>query len=213
MKIAIFGSRENGELAAHYISRDENQLKALVFVEDSPETRNVDGISVESVENFLIEYSKEDWLMFAPLALPRNRTKIYNKFKSLGYRFYSYISPQAEVWDRKAIGENCFIQEFNNVQYKTYLEDNCSLWAGNHVGHHGLLKSGTTLTSHVCISGRCNIGRNTYFGVNSSVRDGLSVANESVIAMGATVTKDISEGGVYMGSPAIYSKPVGDLLG
>ena len=213
MKIAIFGTKENGELAAYYLRKDERSLKDLVFIEDSPSVQSVDGINVLSRYEFLSNYSSTEWQIFAPLALPKNRLAIYQQFKSAGFSFYTYISPRAELWSKDAVGENCFIQEFNNIQYKTIVEDNCSLWAGNHVGHHSRLQSGTTLTSHVCISGRCNIGRSTYFGVNSSVRDGITITEGSFIAMSATVTADIELGGVYIGSPATYRKPVLDLLG
>ena len=40
------------------------------------------------------------------------------------------------------------------------------------------------------ISGFCKIGRRSYLGVNSSVRDELSIAEDCVIGAGAVVVKD-----------------------
>jgi len=52
------------------------------------------------------------------------------------------------------------------------------------------------------LSGHCNVERYSWFGVNSTVRDGLHIAEGTLVAMGASLTKDTEPYGVYMGLPA-----------
>ena len=52
------------------------------------------------------------------------------------------------------------------------------------------------------VSGRVYIGKNCYFGVNSTVRDGISIAENCTIGAGALIMRDTEESQVYMGLPA-----------
>ena len=61
-------------------------------------------------------------------------------------------------------------------------------------------------TSHVVLSGHCLVKERSWIGVNATIRDGLTIGEGSLIAMGALVTKNTEEDGLYMGSPAIKNK-------
>lgn len=198
----IFGAKENAELANFYFTRDREDIVVRGFVEDEPTIQTLDGLPVVAEEEFLNEFSAGQVRVFAPFVSGRAREKKQSQLASLGYLFETYISPKATVWDARAIGANCFIQELNNIQYGTFLGDGCSLWAGNHIGHHGKIEPFVTFTSHVVLSGRCHVGSGSYFGVNATVRDGTEIGEDVFIGQGANVTKDLLHSGVYVGSPA-----------
>ena len=73
------------------------------------------------------------------------------KGKKKGYDFYSYVSPKATVLTNK-IGENCFILEDNTIQPFVEIGNNCVLWSGNHIGHHGKIDDHVFITSHCVVS-------------------------------------------------------------
>jgi acetyltransferase-like isoleucine patch superfamily enzyme len=54
----------------------------------------------------------------------------------------------------------------------------------------------------VVLSGHCVVEPYCFFGVNSTLRDGLHFAEGTLVAMGACVTKDTESWGVYAGVPA-----------
>lgn len=198
----IFGTKKNAEMAKFYFQRDCPQYKLIGFIEDTPEEDLVYGLPVISSADYLKKEQIIKGDIFAPLTSSSARKKIFKKFKSQGCSFASYISPQAHVWNRNALGENCFVQEFNNIQYGTRIGDNCLFWAGNHVGHHGNIGSHNTFTSHVVLSGSCNIDQMCYFGVNSTIGDGLHICSSVFVGMGSVITKNVTEEGVYIGVPA-----------
>ena len=201
-KLYIFGARENAEMAAFYFLRDRKDIELQGFVEDVPSAESLLDKPIFSKAAFLEEADPSRDAVFAPYVDGLARKQVFTDLKLAGYRFERYISPNASVWDANAIGENCFIQEHNNIQYGTYVGDGCSFWAGNHIGHHGSIAAFVTFTSHVVLSGRCSVGEGSYFGVNCTIRDGLTIGENVFIGQGANVTKDITESGVYVGAPA-----------
>src|SRR5690606_13307071 len=147
----------------------------------------------------------ERYKLFAPMTgkkMNKLREKIYNEGKTRGYEFITYVSSKATVCDNE-IGENCFILEDNTIQPFTKIGNNVVLWSGNHIGHHGIIKDHVFFTSHVVLSGHCIVESNCFFGVNATIRDYTHLAKGSLIAMGASLTKqETEEWGVYVGSPA-----------
>ena len=115
---------------------------------------------------------------------------------------FGQISLCHSLMTKHPIGENCFIFEDNTVQPFVKIEDNVILWSGNHIGHHGLIEDHVFFTSHVVMSGHCHIKERSWLGVNSTIRDYVTVGEESLIAMGSLVTKNTESGGFYMGVPA-----------
>jgi len=141
------------------------------------------------------------------------REEVYFEIKSKGYRFISYISSKATLFDNP-IGENCFILEDNTIQPFTTIGNNVVLWSGNHIGHHSEIKDHVSFTSHVVMSGHCVIERYCFLGVNSTLRDRIILAEGTLVAMGATITKSTAPWGVYVGNPGklLEKKKSTDLL-
>jgi acetyltransferase-like isoleucine patch superfamily enzyme len=100
------------------------------------------------------------------------------------------------------IGENCFIFEDNTIQPFVTIGNNVVMWSGNHIGHHSVIKDNVFFTSHVVLSGHCTVEPYSWLGVNATIRDGLTIAEGSLVAMGACLTKNTKSWGVYMGMPA-----------
>jgi sugar O-acyltransferase (sialic acid O-acetyltransferase NeuD family) len=86
----------------------------------------------------------------------------------------------------------------------------CDIKIGKHpqlnlnttIGHDSIIGDFFTTAPNVNISGNCVIGNHVYFGTASSIKQGLRITDNVVIGMGAVVTKDITEPGVYVGNPA-----------
>jgi sugar O-acyltransferase (sialic acid O-acetyltransferase NeuD family) len=149
-------------------------------------------------------YPPTDYLFFAPMTGTKMNTlrkKIYEEGKQKGYRYISYISSKATIFSNK-IGENCFILEDNTVQPFTTIGNNVVLWSGNHIGHHSQIDDHVFFTSHVVLSGHCHVKERAWVGVNSTIRDFITIGEGSLIAMGSLVTKSTDDDGFYIGSPA-----------
>lgn len=206
-KIVIFGIRDFAELAHYYLEHDSLHEVAAFSVnrEYLPEGGTFRGLPVVAFEEVQNLYPPSDYMFFAPMApknMNRDREQIYNAIKNKGYECISYVSSKTTLFNNE-IGDNCFILEDNTIQPFTSIGNNVVLWSGNHIGHHGIIHDHVTFTSHVVMSGHCEIGSYSFFGVNSTLRDGLKIAEGTFVAMAAAVTQDTEAWGAYKGNPAV----------
>jgi sugar O-acyltransferase (sialic acid O-acetyltransferase NeuD family) len=210
-KVIIFGILDTAQLANFYLKNDSgHEVVAFCVSEEYMPAHHVfENLPVIPFENVESTYPPAEYHFFAPLTakrMNRLRESIYNQIKEKGYQCISYVSTKATVFPGAQIGENCFILEDNTIQPFTPIGNNVVLWSGNHIGHHGQIKDNVFFTSHVVLSGHCTVEPYCFFGVNSTIRDYTHVAEGSLIAMGASLTKDTEPWGVYKGNPAIKGK-------
>lgn len=205
-KVIIFGLLDTAELAHYYLENDsEHEVVAFTVSKEYIDKNEFKGLPIVPFEDIETIYPPDQYHLFAPMTakqMNQLREKIYLEGKSKGYKYISYISSKATVFDNE-IGENCFILEDNTIQPFTKIGNNVVLWSGNHIGHHGEIKDHVFFTSHVVMSGHCIIESYCFFGVNATIRDYTHLAKGTLLAMGASLTKQkTEEWGVYVGNPA-----------
>jgi sugar O-acyltransferase (sialic acid O-acetyltransferase NeuD family) len=217
-KVIVFGLQDFAQLASFYLKHDsEHEVVAFTvdkqYIPDGK--REFDGKPIVPFEEIEREFPVAEFKLFAPIShrkMNRLRESVYNRIREKGYSFISYISSKATRFPGTPIGDNCFILEDNTIQPFVSIGNNVVLWSGNHIGHHSVIKDHVLFTSHVVLSGHCVVEPYSFFGVNATIRDGLTIAQGSLIAMGACVTKDTEEWGIYKGSPAKKSETSSETL-
>jgi sugar O-acyltransferase (sialic acid O-acetyltransferase NeuD family) len=208
--VIIFGIQDFAELAHYYLENDSEHDVIAFAVNECylPDNKMFKGLPVVAFENIEKKYSPKEFKFFAPMAPQKMNTlreNIYNNIKSKGYDLISYISTKATVFNG-SIGDNCFILENNTIQPFTTIGNNVVLWSGNHIGHHSLIKDHVTFTSHVVLSGHCIVESYCTFGVNSTIRDGLHIAEGTFVGMSASIIKNTESWSIYKGNPAQKSE-------
>lgn len=206
-KVIIFGVADFASLGRFYLKHDTKHevVGFSVSAEYMPPSKSFEGLPVVAFEEVEQKYPAADYAFFAPMShrkMNRLRENVYKQIKAKGYQMVSYVSSKATVWPGAQIGDNCFILEDNTLQPFTPIGNNVVLWSGNHIGHHGIIHDHVLFTSHVVLSGHCIVEPYCFFGVNATIRDGLKIAEGSLIAMAASVIGDTEPWGVYKGSPA-----------
>ncbi|MFC5408934.1 acetyltransferase [Larkinella bovis] len=209
-KVVIFGVLDTAELAHFYLTHDsEHEVVAFTVNRDYLKETEFKGLPVVAFEDVETVFPPQEFRFFAPMTgrkMNKNREKVYLEAKAKGYECISYISSRATVFNNP-IGENCFILEDNTIQPFTTIGNNVVLWSGNHIGHHGQIRDHVFFTSHVVLSGHCVVESYCFFGVNSTIRDYLTIAEGTLVGMAASITKSTEAWGVYMGNPA-EKKPI-----
>lgn len=206
-KVIIFGVQDFSSLAHFYLRHDSTHEVIAFSVSTSymPDNPIFEGLPVVAFEEVERVYDPAKCSFFVPMTqrkMNRLRESIYNQAKAKGYSFISYISSRATVFPGTKIGENCFILEDNTIQPFTPIGNNVVMWSGNHIGHHGQIRDHVFFTSHVVLSGHCIVEPYCFFGVNATIRDGLHIAEGTLVAMSACITKNTEPWGVYRGVPA-----------
>ena len=128
-----------------------------------------------------------------------------------GYKCVSYVSSRATVLNggevAGAIGSNCFILENNTIQPFSKIGNNVTLWSGNHVGHDSVIQDHTFVASHVVISGNVTVGESCFLGVNSTLRNGITLGARTVLGAGALLMESTEEESVYT-TPAAEKRKI-----
>jgi len=209
-KVIIFGLGDISQIARYYLDSDDNyEVIGFTIDKDYIEGDTFEGLPLVAFENVDKLYPSSEYKLFIPLSYTKVNKLREQKFleaKEKGYKFISYISPNATVATNAKIGENCFIFEDNTIQPFVTIEDNCILWSGNHIGHHSTIKAHCFIASHVVVSGGVEIGENTFIGVNATLRDHITIGKANVIGAGALILGNTEDNKVYMETPTEVSR-------
>src|SRR5258708_5080306 len=152
-KIIIVGTGETADIAYEYFTYDtEHEVVAFSINKQYVNSESYQNKPLIPLEDLDAYYSKNSFKTFVAMSsgnLNRNRQKVYEQIKKLGFTSISYISSRAFLWKTTKIGENCFIFENNVIQHGVEIGNNVVLWSGNHIGHQ------TKIHDHVFISSHC----------------------------------------------------------
>ncbi len=201
-KVVIVGASSNARLARYYFETDSQYQVAAFAVSRKYLSETVfEGLPVIALEDIASEYSPSEFEAFVATGykqMNKIRENLYTECKNMGYKLTSYISSRCTFLSQFPPGDNCFILEDNTIQPYTKIGNNVVLWSGNHIGHDVTIEDHCYITSHVVISGFVNIKQNCFLGVNAALRDGITIARETLIGAGAVIMNDTIEKGVYL---------------
>lgn len=210
LKLVIFGTGEISQLAHFYFSEDSN-YEVVAFAVDAeylkaPLFCDLPVVAFEDVARLYPPDTHEFFVALSYSKLNALRKEKYVAAKAMGYRLASFVSSQATVLNRFPVGENCFILEDNTIQPFVAIGNNVTVWSGNHIGHHSVIKDHCFISSHVVISGGVEIGEQCFIGVNSTLRDHIKIGDRCVIGAGSLLLADAEAEGVYIGSATERSR-------
>lgn len=202
--LVIFGTGDIAQLAHFYFSRESDYDVAAFTVDRAylPDGLFC-GQPVIAFDSLTEHYPPITYDLFVALSyaqLNAVRRDKYLAAKALGYSLASFISPRASLLNDGQIGDNCFIFEDNTIQPFVRIGNNVTLWSGNHIGHHSVIKDHCFIASHVVVSGGVEIGEQCFIGVNATLRDHIKIGDRCVIGAGALLLADAAAEGVYIGN-------------
>jgi len=208
-KLIIFGIGEQAEMAYYYFKNDsEYEIAAFTVNEEFKDREKLFDLDIVAFENIQEQYSTTEFEVFIAIGynkINKIRTNKYIAVKEKGYKIASYISSKASIFTEN-IGENCFILEDNTIQPFVKIGNNVTLWSGNHIGHHSVIKDNCFITSQVVVSGGCIIGEFTFIGVNATLRDHINIGKSNVIGAATLILGDTDDNKVYMATATEVSR-------
>jgi len=84
----------------------------------------------------------------------------------------------------------------------TIVGEDSRLGYGVAIGHNCIIGKRNIIVDGAIIGGSVKTGDDCWFGLNCTVRNGVSVCDNVFVGMGALVTKNIDKPGTYVGMPA-----------
>ena len=200
-KLIIVGDSGFAEIAHEYFDADSDYKVVAFSVErDYLKKEKLRGLPVVPFEDLELQFDSATHDVYVAATytqLTRLRTRLSSAAKTKGYNLASYVSSRAFVWRNVELGEHCFIFEDNTVQPFVKVGNNVVLWSGNHIGHHTVIRDNCFISSHVCISGFCDIGESSFIGVNSTLANNVTLGKDNWIGPQLVIMKDTEAGALY----------------
>ena len=215
-KIVIFGMGEIAQIANYYFDIDSD-YEVVAFTLDK-EYIKFDSYEDKPLVDFnMIKelYPPSEYKMFIAMSyskMNKVREEKYNTAKKIGYELVSYVSTKCSYLSKYEHGDNCFIFEDNTIQPFVKIGNNVTLWSGNHIGHHSIIKDHNFISSHVVISGSCIVESNCFLGVNSTVGHKVTIARETLLGAASIISKDTKEKSIYVPARTIRLEKTSDQI-
>lgn len=130
------------------------------------------------------------------------RLKIFKMIKELGGILPIIISSNAHVSKYSCIDEGSIIMHNTIINADTQIGKNCIINNKALVEHDCKIGNNCHISTNAIVNGGLTIEDNCFIGSNSVTKQCIKIASNTIIGAGAVVTKDITESGVYVGSPA-----------
>jgi sugar O-acyltransferase (sialic acid O-acetyltransferase NeuD family) len=201
-KLVIFGAGGIAKLAYYYFTHDSKH-EVIAFTVDRQYRKGSSylGLPLVDFEDVAKLYPPDRHKMFVALSyakMNKVRAEKYAQAKSLGYLLVSYVSSRCTFLTDEPVGDNCFILEDNTIQPFVRIHNDVTIWSGNHIGHDSTIEDHCFISSHVVVSGNVHIHKYCFLGVNSTLRNSITLAPETLVGAGAVISSDTIEKGVYV---------------
>lgn len=152
------------------------------------------GKPVWDLEHLYEENEEKDFYVFVALFwnhLNGDRRRLYERLKSLGYRFANIISPKASI--RGIIGENCWIMDYVVVQEGATIGDNVIIADGSFVGNMARVNDHCFLGAKSIIMGDSHIDAQSFIGIGACVFEFVGIGQKCIIGACTIVKNDVPD--------------------
>lgn len=202
-QIVVFGTQKMAEMAWFYFEGD-SPFEIVAFTVDGQhlDRKELWGKPVVPFEEVAQLYPPDRFGMFVAIGytkMNKPRAAKFQEAKAKGYTLASYVSSKIMTLTPVKAGENCFILENQVIQPNVRFGNDVVAWSGNHFGHDVSVDDHTWIASHVVLSGNVSVGKSCFIGINAAIRDGLTIADETLIGAGAVILRSTKEKEVYIG--------------
>jgi sugar O-acyltransferase (sialic acid O-acetyltransferase NeuD family) len=130
------------------------------------------------------------------------RARIQAAAEALGYRFPTFVSPDAVVNGEVDLGAGTAVFDGAVINPGVVTGPTCVVNTNATVEHDCQLGTNVHIATGATVSGGVAIGDHTFVGAGAVVIHGIRIAAGCLIGAGAVVTRDLIEPGTYVGAPA-----------
>ncbi len=193
-------------LAREQVLRLGLSREQLVFIDDGPQARQVNGQSVLSYAEFLACAAAERHVALA-IANSAIREKLAQQCAQDGILPWTVQAGNVVIMDEVCIGEGALLSPFvtltSNIQIGRYFHANLY----SYVEHDCRIGDYVTFAPGVRCNGNVVIADHAYIGAGAVIKQGrpgqpLVIGHHAVVGMGAVVTRDVPPETTVIGNPA-----------
>lgn len=208
-KIVLFGAGGHCKSVIDVIETEGKfQIAGII---DMPERvgDTISGYPVIGTDNDIRDLVKEYQnfiITVGHVESPAIRIKLFNELKKYKANLPVIISPFARVSKSAAVNEGTVVMHHALINANAKVGKNCIINSKALIEHDAIIKNYCHISTGAIINGACLVREECLIGSGTVLLQSLRIAARTITGAGAIVTKDITESGVYVGSPAIKVK-------
>jgi sugar O-acyltransferase (sialic acid O-acetyltransferase NeuD family) len=191
-----------------WLANDCNR-KVRGVLDDLVQTHNtqVQGATVLGDVSSWVNYKDCEFII--AIGSPRTRQKVLEKMLTFGEPdFATLIHPSVRLSNTVSIGEGSIICAGSILTADISLGKHNILNLNVTVGHECEFSDYVTIAPMVAVSGNVKLHYLVEVGTGAVIRQGLELAEGSMLGMGGILTKNIPERMIYAGNPAKKLKEI-----
>ena len=112
------------------------------------------------------------------------------------------IHPSAQVSHFVTVEKGTVIMAGAAINAGACIGEHCIINTGAVVEHDNVIEGFVHLSPRVALGGTVTVGSQTHVGIGAVVKNDVAICGDCIIGAGATVVKNITDAGIYIGSPA-----------
>lgn len=133
--------------------------------------------------------------------LPEKR-KMYYHLKENNIKLGKIIHSSCWVDETATIEDGCILYPGCIIDANVKIGPNNMINLGCVFSHDGNIGGHSFYSPRVAIAGFVEIGEMCSLGINSTIIDNIKISNNIILGGATTVTKNLTDSGLYVGSPA-----------
>jgi len=131
----------------------------------------------------------------------------YNEMRKRVSRTYPVefgvaVHPSAIIGRQVEIGRGSVVMAGSVINVRTTIGEHCIVNTRASIDHDNILGDYVHISPGAVLGGGVSIGTCTHIGLGACVRNTVEICGGVVVGAGASVVKDITEPGTYIGVPA-----------
>ena len=203
IRIVIVGAGGFGREVASWYLDSHGYKQNIVFIDDSKK-----GVIAIGPHQFLVVSDLDTYVrnshdkVLMGVASPHAKQDIANKFSQKNIRFSTFChksvicSPGAEIGEGSIICPHSVLSDNVRLGRLTTLNLCCT------IGHDSSIGDYSTLSSHVDITGGCQVGKLVFWGSGSRIIPNKHVSDGCKIGAGSLILHNISERRIVYSPPS-----------
>lgn len=191
-KIIIFGLTDLALRVSHHILQDSQYEVVAYTVERKymqEQFLNKPVVPFENIEKYYPPESFGMLICVGYTSMNKVRERIFSEAKVKGYRIMSYIHPTATI-STDTMGEGTIIFERVIIGQFVKLGAMNVFDIGTVISHHSEIGDFNYFAPSVAMAGYATVGKNCFFGVNSTIRNKVSISDYTLVGAGCYISKD-----------------------
>lgn len=141
------------------------------------------------------------------------RESVYDEIKKSGFHLFTYISPRALISEGVVVEDGVFIGDNVFIGPGTKLGRGVIIYPTACIGEFNVVNDFCFISLGVVTGGYTQIGKRSFIGLHSTIKNNINVASDSLIGSATNVIHDTQSWGVYVGNPArLIKKYTSDIM-